>query len=183
VYCEEYGYIDRNNCPDGLEKDVYDEHSDYFIIRDSKNNIAATVRIIKNSQAGFPLEKNFHLNIETSNLDHDHLVEISRLIVARKYRKKLLLLFLVKGLYLYAIEQKITHAYFIIDEKLYPLLLKIKVPVIKIGTPAIYQGLTFPCLVDVTEWERNVRRSRSFNRFYYFGGMDLSDDGNKYEVH
>lgn len=183
VYCEEYSYLDKNKFPDHMERDEYDEYSDNFIIRDKDEQIAACVRVILNSPLGFPIEKHFKLEIDTGLIDPRGLVEISRLIVAKKYRKKSILLFLVKGLYLYALEQHITHAYFIIDEKLYPLLVKMKIPVVKIGQSSFYQGLTFPCILDIAEWERSVKKSRSIYKFYYFGGIDPNGNGDRYEVH
>lgn len=183
VYCEEYGYIDKKLFPDGLEKDKYDESSSYLVIRDKKNEVAATVRIIKNSEEGFPIQEHFSFNIDTSKIDQDRLVEISRLIVAKKYRRKHLIIFLLKGLSVYAINKNVSHAYCVIDEKLYPMLLKLSVPVRIIGEKELYQGVTFPCIIVISEWMEEVRKNKILRGFFTYRGFSFEKETGKYMIH
>jgi N-acyl-L-homoserine lactone synthetase len=183
VYCEEYGYIDIKNHPDKLEKDEYDPYSDYLVIRDKKNEIAATVRIIRNSSVGFPIIKHFTTNLDLQNINKNNVVEISRLIVAKKYRRKQLILFLLKGLSVYAINKNISHAYCVIDEKLHPLLLKMHVPVRIIGDKQLYQGVTFPCMIVISEWIEEVRKSKIIQSFFTYKGFVFEDKTGKYVIH
>lgn len=183
VYCEEYGYLDKEKFPDKQEHDEYDEFSDHFVMRDKNHEIAALVRVIRNSSHGFPLEKHFSPNIDISTIERSRLVEISRLIVAKKYRKQRLLLFLLKGLYHFAIHENVSHAYSIMDEKLYPLLIKLKVPFKIIGEKSFYQGETFPCVVVISEWIEEVKKSRALSNFFNFGGIDDDNQKGRYIIH
>lgn len=183
VYCEEYGYIDKEKHPDGMETDKFDKHSSYLVIRDKQNIVAATVRIIHNSPEGFPIQEHFKFNIDTSKIDNEHLVEISRLIVAKKYRRKHLIVFLLKGLSVYAINKKVSHAYCVIDEKLYPLLRKLSVPVRIIGDKQLYQGVTFPCIIVISEWIEEVRKNRILRGFFTYKGFTFEKESGKYLIH
>lgn len=167
---------------DGLENDEYDLESEHFIMRDRNNDIAATVRVIANSKLGLPILKNMKLNIDPNGLDPGRSVEISRLIVARKYRKRMLLILLFKGLYLYAKEKNISHAFCVIDEKLYPQLLKLKVPAKIIGPVQLYQGLTFPCVIDIGEWFKKIKEDRTLNKFYKHGSLNVGVENAKYTI-
>lgn len=183
VYCEEYGYIDKRNFPSGLETDEFDKFSSYLVIRDKHNEIAATVRIIHYSEIGYPILKHFKFNIDNSHIDKNSLVEISRLIVAKKYRRKHLIIFILKGLSVYAINKKITHAYCVIDEKLYPLLRKLSLPIRIIGEKQLYQGVTFPCIIVIAEWMEEVRKSRLMRGFFTYKGFTLEPESGKYLIH
>jgi len=183
VYCEEYKYIDAKKHPDGLEIDEYDKYADILVIRDKEGEIAATVRIINKSVLGFPIEKHFSLKYPPAMFSEGNVVEISRLIVAKKYRKKHLVIFLLKGLYVIAIQIKASKAFCIIDEKLYPLLRQLHVPVNKIGEKQIYQGVTFPCVIIISEWIEDVRKSRAFQSFFTYGGFEYQEDHDKYVIH
>lgn len=183
VYCEEYAYIDKSKHPDGLEKDEYDDYSEHLIIRDKEHQVAATVRIIMGSPIGFPIEKNFTISLDTKKINRDRMVEISRLIVAKKYRKKHLLIFVLKGLSVLAINKNVSHAYCVIDEYLYPLLLKLHVPVRIIGEKQLYQGVTFPCIIVISEWIEEVRKSRTIQGFFTYKGLVFDQQNGKYVIH
>lgn len=183
VYCEEYGYIDKSKYPDGLEKDKFDKHSSYLVIRDKHDEVAATVRIIHYSIDGFPIQEHFKFNLDINKIDREHLVEISRLIVAKKYRRKQLIVFLLKGLSVYAINKKVSHAFCVIDEKLYPMLHKLSVPVQIIGEKQLYQGVTFPCIIVISEWIEEVRKNRILRGFFTYRGFTLEKESGKYLIH
>ncbi len=183
VYCEEYKYIDQDKHPNKFETDEYDQYSDHFVMRDKTHEIAAMVRVIKYSREGFPLEKFFQRNVQLSQDDQEKTVEISRLIVAQKYRKKGLLLFLLKGLYRYALDNNVRYAYSVMDETLYPILKKIRVPLRIIGPKNVYQGVTFPCLLSVSEWIDEVKSSRAISKFFSYGGIEENVNDQKYVIH
>ena len=153
VYCEEYNYISKENTKNGLEKDEWDSHSTHFIIRDEEKEIAATVRMILNSDDSFPLLGNFKIDVDTSSVNLSKAAEISRLIVTKKYRRHHLLLVLIKGMYLFVKEKGLENVFSVMDDKLLPMLTKIGLPFRKIGPPSIYQGLTYPCMLNVKEFE------------------------------
>ena len=56
VYCNETGFEDPAACPDGLEKDEFDEQSIHYLIRHrTTDRYAATTRLIL-PDAQFPIE-------------------------------------------------------------------------------------------------------------------------------
>ncbi|MDD5342414.1 MAG: GNAT family N-acetyltransferase [Patescibacteria group bacterium] len=158
VYCLEYNYLNKEDYPNELEKDEYDSKSIHFILRHkSDNEIAATVRFILNSEIGLPIEKHFNIGLQVPVSNRDRLAEISRLIVANKYRRKFLLLAQIKGLYAYSKHNDITQVYSVLDDKLFPVLKKIGFPFKKIGPQSVYQGLTSPYIMDIAEMEENLK--------------------------
>lgn len=183
VYCLEYKYLDARLYPTGMESDEYDKVSEHLVIRDKEGEIAATVRVIKNSKLNFPINRHFRLDIETPKGPTDNVVEISRLIVAKKYRKKHLIIFLLKGLWLIAIQEKVTHAFCVIDERLYPLLRQLCVPITIVGQKQLYQGVTFPCLIVITEWIEQVRQGRTLQSFFTYRGIEFENGKGKYVIH
>jgi len=183
VYCEEYKYIDPQNTHDGLEYDDWDAHSIHFIIRNGDNKIAATVRLILNSKLSFPIEKHFKFDVDVNHYNKDKIAEISRLIVAKKYRKHHLMFVLIKGMYLFVKRNGISNVYSVMDDKLYPLLVKMGLPFRKIGKPSLYQGFTYPCILNVKELEDFLRANnpRLFN-YLTEGVIDYNHLQNTYTL-
>lgn len=183
VYCEEYKYIDISNTVNGLEMDQWDPHSVHFVIRDLNKEISATVRLVKNSKNKFPIEHHFKFDIDLSYLDKNATVEISRLIVTRQYRRQHLLFLLIKGIYLYVKENEINNIFFVIDDRLYTLLIKMGVPVRRIGKPTMYQGFTYPCLLTIEDFERDIKINNK--RLYHYlteGVITYDQSNNKYTL-
>ncbi|MFA6587851.1 MAG: GNAT family N-acetyltransferase [Patescibacteria group bacterium] len=184
VYCEEYGYIDKNKTENGLEHDEWDEHSEHFIIRDINKEIAASVRLILDSPSGFPIEKHFQLDIDLNiNYNRKEIAEISRLIVISKYRKKHLMFVLLKGIYLFVKTKNIKNVFSVMDDKLYPLLIKLGIPFKKIGKPSLYQGYTYPCVLNVKELEEELQQNnKKFYNYLTDGIIKFDDSQHKYTL-
>lgn len=185
VYCEEYNYLDKKNYVNQKESDIYDNVSVHFVLRDKKNNnIAATVRLILNTELGFPIEKNFKVDIHVPIKNRNSMAEISRLIVSRKYRKRYLLLALIKGLYAYIKFNKLTHIYSVLDDKLYPTLTDIGFPFKEIGSPTTYQGITSPYILDIAEMEHNLHYSNPKLYKYIKQGLIVNTKNtNQYSIY
>ncbi len=87
VYCEEWGFEEKKDYPEGIERDVYDERSTHFAaIREGQ--IIGTVRLIHNSDRGLPIEQHTRIDEDLSDLDRDKVAEISRLAVSKDFRKR-----------------------------------------------------------------------------------------------
>lgn len=166
VYCEEYRYIDKSKTKNGLEFDEWDPRSLHFIIRDLDKEICATVRLILNSEQKFPIFKHFKLDVNINHYNLNKVAEISRFIVTSKYRRHHLMFVLIKGLYLYVKSTGIENIFSVLDDKLFPLLISLGVPFRKIGPPSLYQGFTYPCVLNCKEFE--IQLSRSNKRLYHY---------------
>ena len=184
VYCEEYNYLKKENYLNKEESDEYDNESTHFILRDRKNEVVASVRLIMNSSLGFPIEKHFKIDLHVPVYNRDNLAEISRLIVSKKYRKKFLLLALLKGIYAVVRHRHVTHVYAVLDEKLYPVLLNIGFPFKKIGPQSVYQGLTSPYIMDVSEMLEELKK-KNYLLYRYINNGVLSPGSREtiYAIH
>jgi N-acyl amino acid synthase of PEP-CTERM/exosortase system len=89
VYCEELKFLDVSNYPSGLESDPFDPVSVQFAAVNAENQAVATLRLVRDSTLGFPLEQHAaSLWPAFSALPRDKTVEISRLILSRHYRRR-----------------------------------------------------------------------------------------------
>lgn len=183
VYCEEYGYLDKEKYKNGMETDEWDAHSEHFVIRDNRGHIAATARLILGSNLGLPIEKHFDLDISLSNYPHENIGEISRLIVAREHRRHHLLFVLIKGIYLYVKQRKVQYVFSVMDDRLYPMIKAFGIPYRRIGKPSLYQGYTYPCIVDVSELEEQLKTENPRLLKYLMDGLMTYDQkNNKYTI-
>ncbi|VAV85719.1 hypothetical protein MNBD_DELTA01-1800 [hydrothermal vent metagenome] len=88
VYCTECGFEDPKDHPGGLEKDEFDEFAVHFVAVDRSENIIGTVRLVNNSELGFPVEKFCNIDLDTARIPRDGLGEISRLAISKTYRRR-----------------------------------------------------------------------------------------------
>lgn len=107
VYCLEYGHLNPDSYPDGLEKDVWDAHSVHFIATDSNSEVIGTVRLILDSAIGYQTEKYVNL----PDVSRSRLAEVSRLTMRSDFRGhgQHVIFGLSKAMYEYSIENGITH--------------------------------------------------------------------------
>ena len=89
VYCLECQFLPAREYPDGLESDEFDKHSVHFAGVNSESQVIATLRLVRDSRLGFPLEHHADkLFPSFYELPRDKTVEISRLILAQRYRRR-----------------------------------------------------------------------------------------------
>ena len=86
VYCLQKGFLDPENYPDNCESDVYDQNALHFGAFDDLGNALGTLRLIKNSDMGFPLLDHCEIDVPESVLASAG--EISRLAVSKMIRKR-----------------------------------------------------------------------------------------------
>ena len=89
VYCEELGFLDPAAYPTRLESDEFDAFSVQFASVNHEKQAVATLRLVRDSHLGFPLEAHAaSLSPAFYALPRDKTVEISRLILAKRYRRR-----------------------------------------------------------------------------------------------
>ena len=89
VYCLECRYLDATHYPSGRETDDFDPHSAHFAAINERKEMVATLRLVFDSTLGFPLEQHAStLWPEFQHLPRDKTAEISRLILAKSYRRR-----------------------------------------------------------------------------------------------
>lgn len=95
VYCEEWGFEDPNDYPNGMESNDYDDHAEHFVIRSTVDkSIVGTARVILASELGYPLMK--HCIIDpalfakaSEGVPEVKIGEVSRLAISKEYRKRI----------------------------------------------------------------------------------------------
>jgi N-acyl amino acid synthase of PEP-CTERM/exosortase system len=88
VYAMEFGFENPYDFPDKLERDDYDAHSVHFIALNEDDDIVGTVRMILNSEKGFPIEHAAKITRFKGKPEPDKITEISRLAVAKTLRRR-----------------------------------------------------------------------------------------------
>ncbi|MCG2831639.1 MAG: PEP-CTERM/exosortase system-associated acyltransferase [Desulfobacteraceae bacterium] len=88
VYAEEFGFEKLEDHPDGYETDEYDEKSIHFAALNEDNSVVGTVRLVLNSEKGFPIEHAVKTEFIGEKPSSDKIAEISRLAVSRNFRKR-----------------------------------------------------------------------------------------------
>jgi N-acyl amino acid synthase of PEP-CTERM/exosortase system len=185
VYCDEWGFEKAEDHPGGLEFDIFDSISRHFISLNETWQIIGTIRIILNSEKGFPIENHCSIDADLSNVNRDKIGEISRLAVSKEFRKRFEDRFIydgtpeyiqqqeatherrrrheiVTGLYkcLYGESKKIglTHWYAVMAKGLYILLKRMGILFKPIGPEIYYHGLRTPYLGSIADIEEEVSR-------------------------
>lgn len=182
VYCEEYHYLEASKYPDRKERDEYDRHSIHLVVRHNSGELAATARLILGSDIGLPIQNNFEISHTIPKTGKT--AEISRLIVARSYRRRHLLLVLIKGIYLLLKQKNINDVFCVLDDRLIPNLDEIGIPYKRIGKSKIYQGITAPYLIEVSNLEEQMlEKNRSLLKFLSNGAIYPNGNDYKYSPH
>jgi len=185
VYCDEWGFEKAEDHPGGLEFDIFDSISRHFISLNETWQIIGTIRIILNSEKGFPIENHCSIDADLSNVNSDKIGEISRLAVSKEFRKRFEDQFIydgtpeyiqqqaavherrrrheiVTGLYkcLYVESKKsgLTHWYAVMAKGLYILLKRMGILFKPIGPEIYYHGLRTPYLGSIADIEEGVSR-------------------------
>jgi N-acyl amino acid synthase of PEP-CTERM/exosortase system len=89
VYCEEWGFEKPEDHPGGLERDEYDARAVHFgALAADSGELIGTIRIILNSELGFPIERHCVFDADLSFVDKNRIAEISRLAVSKDFRRR-----------------------------------------------------------------------------------------------
>ena len=187
VYCLERGFLNSEHYPNQLETDAFDAHALHFGTTNLQGELVGTARLVRESGAGFPLF--LHCNIFAGETELDRpentVVEVSRLSVSRKYRRRKddracgdqgappphiiterrgeraeyggeLIVSLYKALYQASKRHGITHWLAATEKSLYRLLGKYAFPLRLIGPEIDYFGPVAPYLMDISEFDQVI---------------------------
>jgi len=110
-------YIDPKDYPDGRLTDEYDKHSVSFLAV-KNNEYVGTVRLVKNSDLGFPTEHAFNILEFPPNFLQAKTACLSKFCVTKKYRGSLVSMGLLKKALKYSQEKGITYWLFDTTAKL-----------------------------------------------------------------
>lgn len=158
VYCRERGFENPADFPEQMESDLYDKHSIHLAaVLPETNEVIGTIRIIRHSEHGFPLEKNFRIE-EKDERDKKCLGEISRLAIPKKYCQNFSI---IEKLYDHLFHESgrlgITHWYAGMAKGLPVLLKRRKIHFQKIGPEIEFHGVRAPYFLCIPEMARESR--------------------------
>jgi N-acyl amino acid synthase of PEP-CTERM/exosortase system len=88
VYVEEFGFEDPEDHSGGLETDAHESSAVHFAALDPDDEVVGTIRLILNSDKGFPMEQAARLRFPGDPPPPERTAEISRLAVSHKYRRR-----------------------------------------------------------------------------------------------
>ena len=196
VYCVECKYLEASDFPDRLEGDEYDAHSVHFASTNERHELVSTLRLVYDSPRRFPLETHAdRLYPEFQNLPRDKTAEISRLILAKSYRRRandglygadvgsehseaelnyrrsqypLILFGLFREMYIYSLNSGLQYWLAAMETGLQRMLGKFGLGLKQVGEPMSYYGEVVPYYASIEELTRFVMESRP-DVFQFFG--------------
>lgn len=147
-----YGYFPPGN-NDGMDIDEFDEASIHFVAMQDEE-VVGSIRMIKHSRRGFPIEKEFVLDEIplAEDIQRANIVEISRLVtkdLPHRDRQKVLI-GLIKAIFDYSFDHDLYFWYLAADIRLYRLLSRFSFAFSTIGDIKEYLGSpTIPACIDI----------------------------------
>lgn len=88
VYVDEFGYEHAGDHPDGKEMDDWDPFSIHMAALNPDGEVIGTIRVVLNSTAGLPTLNAVAPFYQDRNPQSRHIGEVSRLAVARSFRRR-----------------------------------------------------------------------------------------------
>jgi N-acyl amino acid synthase of PEP-CTERM/exosortase system len=192
VYCEEWGFEKAEDHLGGLEVDKYDAHSVHIgVLLKESGMLIGTIRIILNSDLGFPIENHSKFDEDLSWLDKARVGEISRLAVSKDFRRRAIdkLLYndgqnedetaiirdqeerrkneflIIMGLYICMYKESmalgLTHWYALMAKGLYILLNRTGISFRQAGPQIEYHGVRTPYIGSIAEIYDKLSRGKS----------------------
>ena len=167
VYCLERKFRDAADYPDGREQDEFDAHSIHVFARDRNGDVAGAVRLVRHSPLGLPVEAHGRLSSATPDVPRGEWAEISRLILAPRYRRQtlaepLLLWGLFGRMFEVSRRDGITYWIAAMEDSLWRLLRRFGFPFSPAGDPMDYFGRVVPYGATLDSLEPGYRTIRAF---------------------
>jgi len=160
-YCLSLNWYDKKQFPAGIFTDEYDTKGDIVAIYSEKEMIAG-MRLVRDSELGFPHEKeillkSLNLNNEMINPAMKKLLETPRKniseitrFVGKDKRKRILTLDMLKGIYWYAVLNSVDVYFMLVDMQLFLLCQRLNIPIDPIGIPIYCEGSwTIPTIISM----------------------------------
>ncbi|SDT97199.1 PEP-CTERM/exosortase system-associated acyltransferase [Desulfobacula phenolica] len=88
VYVQEFRFEKAADHPGGLEKDEYENDSIHFVCLNENDSVVGTIRLVFDSDKGFPIEHAVKTNFIGTKPDRSKIAEISRLTVSKDLRRR-----------------------------------------------------------------------------------------------
>lgn len=164
VYCEERKFLSASAFPQKLEFDRYDAHSAHFGVLCSKGDLLASVRLVYNSGAGFPMEE--YWDDVIPEWQRETMAEISRLVVPRRNStqkggasKFSMTMQIYAEIYKSVKKSHLTHVLAAMEPSLVRLLRRFGFKFQEIGEAVDYFGLVKPYVLSLEDFEQAIEKA------------------------
>ncbi|MFA5135402.1 MAG: GNAT family N-acyltransferase [Patescibacteria group bacterium] len=107
VYCLEKGFLPKEDYPSEMETDQYDVYATSIVVTNQHSQVIGGIRIIPNHQKQVLTEE--HYTVKQYMPNNARYAELSRFVVKKDFRNKIVSLGLIKSAIIYAINNGITH--------------------------------------------------------------------------
>ncbi len=170
VYCLERRFLQPAAHAAGRETDAYDPHAVHLVATDHHGNVAATLRLVRDSPLGFPLERHAgRLLPGARRLPRERAAEISRLIVARAYRQdsldhRLVLFGLFREMYEESRRLGVEVLIAAMEKPLWRLLRRFGFAFAPLGKPISYYGEVVPYYAGAVALAAGYQRILAYQR-------------------
>lgn len=189
VYCEECGFLDKGDYPQGLEADDYDDHSAHFAALNLRAELAGYVRLVRPDPIQtFPFQTHCVEVLDGVALPPaEQSGEISRLMVRQDYRRRVgdlppsgapgeaavaaqvendrrsgspqILLSLYREMYAYSLDNNIRYWYAAMERSLARALVRMGFNFQQIGPTTDYYGPVAPYVADLRMLEAKLAQN------------------------
>ena len=88
VYVDEFGFEKKEDHPNGLETDDYENEAIHFACLNENDAVVGTIRLVLNSSKGFPIEHAVETSFVGEKPERSKIAEISRLTVSPDLRRR-----------------------------------------------------------------------------------------------
>ncbi len=152
IACDELKILKREDFPDGLETDEYDNFSTHLAALTKVGEVIACLRLIHDSPIGYPTKNEMKIEKDLSFIDPNREGEISRIFIHNRYRDmrstKLIIHSLKREVFKKMIELNIEYSYGALEKPFFRLLRILKMPYEIIGTEQIHGGrMRYPSIL------------------------------------
>ncbi len=156
IACEELGVYKKEDLPDGLEKDEYDNYCEHFAVLDESGEVAASIRFVHHSPIGYPTQNAFDLNLKKLGLNEDNAGELSRIFIRADCRgmkeSREIFRLMKKNIFMHAFNLGVEFTLGSVEKRFYLLLRRFGFPYEIIGNGKIYaKKERFPVLLSTKE--------------------------------
>ncbi len=190
VYCLELGWREARDFPGGLMADEYDRRASFIAIR-SGAEIIGGMRIVKDSELGFPHEKELGLRLDKLGAEADRgarekiraagrsgLREITR-FAGKKTGRRVLTVDLAKGWYWYCVRNAVSVCFMAVDMRLFLMCEKLFIPLKPVGVPKWCEGSwVVPSVLVLDDMMASLKKNNPEARKYILDKSNLAGDWN-----
>ena len=167
VYCEEKKWLKKEDYPDGIENDEYDDKAVHLVAFDEDFRLVGNIRILRQEDFGkLPFED--HPSLSGRQITFPALAELSRFVIRTNGSSLMLAQGLLRAVYQTVVKLGIENCIDICEPSLIRLVSRFKVYFEPLAPPCMYYGgFTQPALLDIKAMKEKWRKDKECWAYYH----------------